>query len=86
MGGRDGQSVAEKPLLQAQGHIFDFTIHRRRPLLAGYLVAVRVEAIILVKVDPGDLHRILHRDAPTKSRTGVAAIVIPCWAATKVRN
>jgi hypothetical protein len=32
MGGRDGQSVAEKPLLQAQGHIFDFTIHRRRPL------------------------------------------------------
>jgi len=40
----------------------------------------------LVKVYPGDLHRILHRDSSTKSHTGVAAIVIPCWAATKVRN
>ena len=40
----------------------------------------------MVKVDPGELHRILHRDAQTKSHTGVAVIVIPCWAATKVRN
>lgn len=40
-GGRDGQSVAEKPLLQAQGHIFDFAIHqRRRPFLADHLVTV----------------------------------------------